>query len=146
MVENTFSKRQIILIDALDECDHDGKNDLLSCIRDHFLELPSWIGFFMTTRPEVNIITALSKFHPEPLVADSEKNMKDICLFLRNSLVRCLLEEELDEGVELLGKKSKGCIHLCPVRCGEVEPAGHGIIGGFTQFPGRHHWFLRYTI
>ena len=41
------SKRQIILIDALDECDHSGKNDLLDCIRDHFLELPEWLGFFL---------------------------------------------------------------------------------------------------
>jgi len=54
------SKRQIILIDALDECDHNGKNDLLDCIRDHFLELPDWIGFFLTTRPEVNIMKKLA--------------------------------------------------------------------------------------
>ena len=38
------SKRQIILIDALDECDHNGKNDLLDCIRNNFLELPEWLG------------------------------------------------------------------------------------------------------
>ena len=135
MVENSFSKRQIILIDALDECDHDGKNDLLSCIRDHFLELPSWIGFFMTTRPEVNIITALTKFHPEPLVADSEKNMKDICLFLRNSLVRCLSEEELDEGVELLGKKSKGVFIYARYAVEKLNPQDTASLEDLRNFP-----------
>ena len=134
-MENAFSKRQIILIDALDECDHDGKNDLLSCIRDHFLELPSWIGFFMTTRPEVNIITALSKFHPEPLVADSEKNMKDICLFLRGSLVRCLSEEELDEGVELLGKKSKGVFIYARYAVEKLNPQDTASLDDLRNFP-----------
>eukprot|EP00943_MAST-04B_sp_MAST-4B-sp1_P007325 g7325.t1 len=66
--ETFQSKRQIILIDALDECDHNGKNDLLDCIRDHFLELPEWLGFFLTTRPEVNIMKKLMKFHPEELI------------------------------------------------------------------------------
>ena len=66
----------------MDECDHNGKNDLLDCIRDHFLELPEWLGFFLTTRPEVNIMKKLGKFHPDELIADSEKNMKDIQLYI----------------------------------------------------------------
>ena len=102
------SKRQIILIDALDECDHNGKNDLLDCIRDHFLELPDWIGFFLTTRPEVNIMKKLGKFHPEELIADSEKNMKDIQLYIGDALKECIVPEELEEGVAILSKKSNG--------------------------------------
>ena len=102
------SKRQIILIDALDECDHNGKNDLLDCIRDHFLELPDWIGFFLTTRPEVNIMNKLGKFHPEKLIADSEKNMKDIQLYIGDALKECIVPEELEEGVAILSKKSNG--------------------------------------
>ena len=102
------SKRQIILIDALDECDHNGKNDLLDCIRDHFLELPEWLGFFLTTRPEVNIMKKLSKFHPEELIADSEKNMKDIQLYIQDALKECVVPEELDEGVKILSNKSNG--------------------------------------
>ena len=85
------SKRQIILIDALDECDHNGKNDLLNCIRDHFLKLPEWLGFFLTTRPEVNIMKKLGKFHPEELIANSEKNMKDIQLYIGDALKECIV-------------------------------------------------------
>ena len=55
-VPASFKTRQIILIDALDECDYNGRNDLLQCISEHFLELPSWLAFFLTTRPEVDII------------------------------------------------------------------------------------------
>ena len=80
------SKRQIILIDALDECDHQGKNDLLECIREHFLELPPWIGFFLTTRPEIKIMKALYQFHPISLNADSDRNMKDIKLYIRKGV------------------------------------------------------------
>ena len=67
--------------------------------------------------------------------------MKDICLFLRNSLVRCLSEEELDEGVELLGKKSKG-VFIARYAVEKLNPQDTAS-RGFTQFPGRHHWFLR---
>ncbi len=103
-----FKSRQIILIDALDECDHNGKNDLLDCIRDHFLELPEWLGFFLTTRPEINIMKQLSKFHPEELIANSEKNMKDIQLYIGDALKQCIVTAEIEEGVEILSKKSNG--------------------------------------
>ena len=89
----------------------------------------------MTTRPEVNIITALTKFHPEPLVADSEKNMKDICLFLRNSLLRCLSEEELDEGVELLGKKSKGVFIYARYAVEKLNPQDTASLEDLRNFP-----------
>ena len=92
----------------MDECDHNGKNDLLDCIRDHFLELPEWLGFFLTTRPEVNIMKKLGKFHPEELIADSEKNMKDIQLYIQDALKECVVPEELDEGVNILSNKSNG--------------------------------------
>eukprot|EP00943_MAST-04B_sp_MAST-4B-sp1_P006174 g6174.t1 len=106
--ETFQSTRQIILIDALDECDHNGKNDLLDCIRDHFLELPEWIGFFLTTRPEVDIMKKLGKFHPEQLMADSEKNMNDIQLYIGDALEGCILADDLKEGVSILSNKSNG--------------------------------------
>ena len=73
MTKSPFKTRQIILIDALDECDRNGKNDLLQCIREHFLELPEWLGFFLTTRPEVNIMKALKKFKPETNIPSKKK-------------------------------------------------------------------------
>ena len=41
----------------------------------------------------------LGKFHPEELIADSEKNMKDIRLYIGDALKECITPEELDEGV-----------------------------------------------
>ena len=37
----------------------------------------------------------LGKFHPEELIADSEKNMKDIRLYIRDALKECVAPEEL---------------------------------------------------
>ena len=55
-------ERKVILIDAVDECEEHGKNDFLRCIRDYFINLPSWLCFLLTTRPEVNIMKTLKEF------------------------------------------------------------------------------------
>ena len=134
-VKNPFSRRQIVLIDALDECDHDGKNDLLNCIRDHFLELPDWVACFMTTRPEVNIMHALGKFHPEPLVADSEKNMNDICLYVRDSLTNRISDDDLEEGVRILGDKSKGVFIYARYAVEKLNPQDTVSLDELRDFP-----------
>ena len=48
----------------------------------------------------------LKKFHPEELIADSEKNMKDIQLYIGDALKKCVVPDELDEGVAILSRKS----------------------------------------
>ena len=135
MTKSPFKTRQIILIDALDECDRNGKNDLLQCIREHFLELPEWLGFFLTTRPEVNIMKALKKFKPEPLIANSEKNMNDIKLYIRDNLTHCIAKEELDEGVEILSEKSNGVFIYARYAVEKLNPQGEMSIDELKEFP-----------
>ena len=38
----------IIVIDTLDECKHDGENNILDCVQRHFPNSPTWLRFFVT--------------------------------------------------------------------------------------------------
>ena len=89
----------VILIDALDECAHDGKNDILQCIQRHFHKLPKWVGVYMTTRPEAPITEALNKFTPWELVPESDDNRNDVRLFFGRLLARHGGARFADEGV-----------------------------------------------
>lgn len=65
-LENPSNGKRVILIDALDECDHDGgKNDILQCIARNFDKLPKWLGVYVTTRPKTSITNKLKKFYPD---------------------------------------------------------------------------------
>ena len=103
----------VILIDALDECAHGGKNDILQCIRRHFHKLPRWLGVYMTTRPEAPISEALGKFKPWELSPESEDNRSDVRLFFSRLLVQHGGARFADESVhkaavEALVDKSNG--------------------------------------
>ena len=78
--------RLVILIDALDECEHGDKNAMLDCISEDFPSLPSWLGVFITTRPEVKIWEELKSFNPSVIVPESEKNMADLRIFFAHAL------------------------------------------------------------
>ena len=134
---NPTGRRQVVLIDALDECDIKGKNDLLRCIRDHFHELPKWLLFFVTTRPEVGIMKYLAKFHPHELKADGEKNMTDIRLSLRKLLQNRLPDDEgtLEEGIDMLAKKSQGKYIYLRYAMERVNPQDVVTLKELEEFP-----------
>ena len=104
--------RLVILIDALDECEHGRENKILDCISKDFASLPSWLGVFITTRPEVEIWKKLEKFNPSVIVPESEKNMADLRIFLRSCAGWYLLtsEEERAEAASILAEKSGGIL------------------------------------
>ena len=72
-----------ILIDALDECEHNGTNSIVDVLRRSFPGLPSWVRVFVTTRPEVPIMDRLRTLHPTLLEADDERNMGDVLTYFR---------------------------------------------------------------
>ena len=101
--------RLVILIDALDECEHGRENKILDCISKDFASLPSWLGVFITTRPEVDIWKKLEKFNPSVIVPESEKNMADLRIFFAHALDGMLTsEEERAEAASILAEKSGG--------------------------------------
>jgi hypothetical protein len=125
--------RKIILIDALDECDENGRNDLLRCIRDHFIELPPWLALFLTTRPEVNILKPLAKFCPVALEADSDENMADVTCYIRDHLKGRLPEAMLDVGTAVLVEKSKGVFIYARYAVERLQP--HVTVDELHEFP-----------
>ncbi|XP_068702287.1 uncharacterized protein [Montipora foliosa] len=103
----------LVVIDALDESEYQGRNDLLDLIAKLFKKLPLWLRFFVTTRPEVNIWDSLRDLQPLRLEAKDEDNLKDIRFYFKQSLVSDLLKVERPELVlDDLVQKSGG-VFLC---------------------------------
>jgi len=86
--------------------------------RDHFDQLPKWLGVYITTRPEDSILEALEKkFKPLTLLPENENNLKDIRRYFTVLLKSIVADTglsletnagEMKEGVETLVKKSNG--------------------------------------
>ena len=78
---------------------------------------------------------ALGKFHPEALVADSEKNMMDICLYIRDSLTNRISEDDLDAGVRVLGEKSEGVFIYARYAVEKLNPQDTVSLDELRDFP-----------
>ncbi|XP_068742789.1 uncharacterized protein [Montipora capricornis] len=103
----------LVVIDALDESEYQGRNDLLDLIAKLFKKLPFWLRFFVTTRPEVNIWDSLRDLQPLRLEAKDEDNLKDIRFYFKQNLVSDLLKVQRPELVlDDLVQKSGG-VFLC---------------------------------
>ena len=95
----------LFVIDGLDECEYQSRNELLDVIANHFSTLPVWLRFFVTTRPEINIADRLQKFNPFQLEQDDEENVEDIRLFLERQL-----QSSCEEVINELTRKADGHI------------------------------------
>jgi tetratricopeptide (TPR) repeat protein len=106
----------VIVIDALDEAvDDQGKNDLASLISTKFLQLPNWICFFITSRPDPSVVGYLKNFNPFELSSSDERNSADLKTFYQFSLAPIinkgdLSQGELEEIEEFILEKSEGMI------------------------------------
>jgi len=69
----------VVMLDGLDEATQDdGKNLLASLISKQFLELPPWICFVVTSRPEASVMGHLQRFNPFEIQAHDKRNMADL--------------------------------------------------------------------
>ena len=98
----------LMVIDGIDECEYQERNELLDVIASYFRKLPLWIRFLVTTRPEINIADKLKCLHPLQLEQNNEENLKDIYVCLKKQL-RHLLQSEYQEIIlQELVRKSEG--------------------------------------
>ena len=102
----------LVIIDALDESEYQGRSDLVNVIAKYFNRLPLWIRFLLTTRPETNIAGKLKSLQPLLLEPNDEENLKDICIYFEHELRDTLRPENHDLILENLVQKSEGVI-LC---------------------------------
>ena len=56
--------RRLVIIDALDETEYGSRKDFLNVIKVYFPRLPDWLVFFITSRPEDQIQSRLSRYKP----------------------------------------------------------------------------------
>ena len=100
----------LVIVDALDESEYQGRNELLDVIAKCFNKLPLWIRFLVTTRPEINICDSLKGLQPLLLEPSDEENLKDI-RFLFEKRLSCMLQSENHEVIfQELVQKSEGLI------------------------------------
>ena len=102
----------LVVLDALDESEYQGRNDLLDVIAKHFKKLPNWLRFLVTTRPEINISDSLKDLKPLLLEPNDEKNLKDIGLYFERNLSGLFGAENREMVLKDLVEKSEG-VFLC---------------------------------
>jgi WD40 repeat protein len=99
----------VVLIDALDEATHDGRNELAQFLATDFGYTPDWLRLIITSRPDPEVKYPLQRFTPRVLNALSPNNLEDIRAFLR-----CELKPNTDGGevttgaVEMILARSEG--------------------------------------
>ncbi|XP_046858463.1 uncharacterized protein LOC124451912 [Xenia sp. Carnegie-2017] len=78
----------LLVIDALDESQVEGKSELLELITDEFDRLPKWIKIFITSRPELPVQRKLKDMNPVEITTDprDENNEEDLHKYLKHQL------------------------------------------------------------
>ncbi|XP_015778906.1 PREDICTED: uncharacterized protein LOC107356800 [Acropora digitifera] len=102
----------LVVLDALDESEYQGRNDLVDVIAKHFKKLPHWLRFLVTTRPEMNICDSLKDLKPLLLEPNDKENLKDIGLFFERNLSGLFEAENHEMVLTDLIEKSEG-VFLC---------------------------------
>ncbi|XP_046857481.1 uncharacterized protein LOC124450858 [Xenia sp. Carnegie-2017] len=78
----------LLVIDALDESQVDGKSELLELIAKEFDLLPKWIKIFITSRPELPVQKELKDMNPVEITTHPRdiNNEKDLHKYLEHQL------------------------------------------------------------
>jgi len=99
----------VILIDALDEAvKPDGTNPLAALISGRFMELPEWIGFVVTSRPDASVVPHLQGFKPFAIEAFDARNTVDLQTYCTSQVGPLLPIEDREKLCAMLVEKSSG--------------------------------------
>ena len=80
-------KNILFVIDGVDEsCDSEARSDLVDLIATHLVQLPEFIRFLITTRPEKNIVAKFEPLKPFYLKKDDKNNIADLRTFFQSKL------------------------------------------------------------
>jgi len=81
--------RLVVVIDALDEAsDSNGQNPLVDLLVTRLANLPSWLSFVVTSRPNPEIVAKLQGFAPFELDTENHRNMDDLKAYLDIGLAK----------------------------------------------------------
>ena len=79
-------KRVLIVLDAVDETEYRGRHELAELISNRFHELPSFLRFLITSRPQDNLVFAFRELKPLSMHANDKENLNDIKLVLQDKI------------------------------------------------------------
>lgn len=89
-----FRSVTFILIDALDECDHEKRNELVDALKRIVTESQSLVKIFITSRDVHSDIVASMEGFPV-LYMDVSRNQIDIALYVQYIVQRAISEKKL---------------------------------------------------
>ncbi|XP_046849609.1 uncharacterized protein LOC124443124 [Xenia sp. Carnegie-2017] len=84
-------EQMLLVIDALDESQVNGKSELLELIAKEFCRLPKWIKIFITSRPELPVQNELKEMNPVEIKTQprDKNNEEDLHKYLKYQLNYC---------------------------------------------------------
>ncbi|XP_031553833.1 uncharacterized protein LOC116290859 isoform X2 [Actinia tenebrosa] len=91
----------VVVIDALDECSHDPKDELLKALKEKLSCFPSWLRFILTSRPSTNT-SALDSTVAVKIRPEDESNIKDLKTFLSFELKALNPQCDNDDNADLV--------------------------------------------
>ena len=98
----------LLLVDALDECKYDGRNELMDVIAWHFHKLPTWIKFLVTGRTEKEMEQRLQTLQPFVLFPLDDKNQRDIEMFFDGELKPFLPSSDFEKSIRRFVDQAQG--------------------------------------
>ena len=99
-------KTILIVLDAVDECENKGREELANLISNHFHKLPPYIRFLITTRPEKNLIAKFAKLNPLYINSNDARNLCDLKMVLRERISHA--SDRMPGLIDKLAEKSDG--------------------------------------
>jgi len=122
----------VLIIDALDEADSEGKNALLDVVANCFHKTPKWLKLLVTARPEAEIVRKFKKFVPT-VVESNEENSDDIKEHFRLSL-KIVKIDFTEKQIEKLCTRCQGSFLYATEILKEIV-AGRMCLKNIDKFP-----------
>ena len=99
-------KTILIILDAVDECENKGRDELANLISNHLHKLPPYIRFLITTRPEKNLTAKFAKLNPLYINSNDARNLCDVKMVLRETISQA--SDRMPGLIDELAEKSDG--------------------------------------
>ncbi len=99
----SFDTPQVLIIDGLDEAIDNGKNEIAELIVSNVNRFPSWLKFYLTSRPRKDVLLYFNSCHSYEIKELGEENSNDIKKYYYKSI-----NDINDNEIDILLNKTHG--------------------------------------
>ena len=118
-------ERYLIIVDALDEANELGRNQLAEMLAVNATLLPDWIKIIVTCRPESAVVAPLQGLSPLVLDTRTEANQQDIRAYLEQELgLELQSYSNPDVALDVILQKAEGLFLYAERVCDDLKQ-GH---------------------